>query len=349
MRDVSRVHPAEQRKQEILHAIVRSFIETGEAVASRTVSLPSHREAWSAATIRNVMAELSEEGYLEQPHTSAGRIPTAKAFAAYVQSLPVRKAALSEVHHLRTRLNEAPTLEARVERSSYLLTELTRGMAIAAAIPAVSQTLDHVELAALGDCRVLMIVVTRDQMVRNRVVVLDRPLSQDELNSIRNYMNGEFAGWQIHAVKTELERRLNEERAAYDTMMRQLTLLYSRGLMDVGLVPEVHADGASNLVGIDLQLTRDKMRDLFRTLEEKKRLLLLLERFLESPNGELAVRVGLGQAYPAMSQLSMIGITVVLPSGFSAKLAVLGPLRMNYERVMTAVSQMGAAIQSTAS
>jgi heat-inducible transcriptional repressor len=169
------------------------------------------------------------------------------------------------------------------------------------------------------------------------------------LNSIRNYLNGEFSGWQIQAVKAELERRFQEERAAYDEMLSRLTMLYANGLLDVGLAPEVHADGASNLVGIDFQLNREKMRDLFRTLEEKKRLLMLLEQFLESPAGELTVRIGLSEAHPGMAQLSLIGMNVVLPSGFSAKIAVLGPLRMNYERVMTIVSQVGGAFQLTSS
>ena len=341
-------HSADRRRMEILHSIVRSFIETGEPVASRSVS-KQHPDTLSPATIRNVMMDLADEGFLEQPHASAGRIPTAKAFVSYVHGLPFRKASFSEVQQIRVQLDQSATLEERVERSSSLLTALTQGMAIAAAIPAASQMLDHVELASLGGARVLMIVATRDQMVRNRVVILDRPVSQDELNSIRNYLNVEFGGWQISAVKTELERRFLEERAAYDDILRRLTSLYANGLLDVGLAPEVHADGASNLVGVDLQLDREKMRDLFRTLEEKKRLLMLLDQFLETPAGELAVRVGLGEAHPGMAQLSLIGMNVVLPSGFSAKIAVIGPLRMNYERVMTIVSQVGGAFQPTSS
>src|SRR4051794_24582092 len=221
-------HSADRRRTEILHSIVRSFIETGEPVASRSVSR-QHPDTLSPATIRNVMMDLADDGFLEQPHTSSGRVPTAKAFSSYVQSLPFRKASFAEVQQMRVRLNQATTFEERVERSSTLLTELTRGMAIAAAIPAASQTLDHVELASLGGARVLMIVATSDDMVRNRVVLLDRPVTQDELNSIRNYLNVEFAGWQIQAVKTELERRFQEERAAYDDILGRLTILYSNG------------------------------------------------------------------------------------------------------------------------
>jgi heat-inducible transcriptional repressor len=104
-------------------------------------------------------------------------------------------------------------------------------------------------------------------------------------------------------------------------------------------------EGASNLIGLDLHLTREKLRELFRALEEKKRLLLLLDQFLEHPSGEVAVRVGLGEAHPSMSELSLIGITVLLPGGLFAKVAVLGPMRMNYQRVISAVMHVGEAIQ----
>jgi heat-inducible transcriptional repressor len=128
--------------------------------------------------------------------------------------------------------------------------------------------------------------------------------------------------------------------------LKKLTLLYSKGLLDVGLSPEIHLEGTSNLVGLDLHLTREKMRDLFRTLEEKKKILQLLDRFLEQPGGQVAVQVGLSEANPSMRELSLIGVTVALPGGLSAKIAVLGPMRMNYERVISAVLHMGQAFQS---
>ncbi len=114
-----------------------------------------------------------------------------------------------------------------------------------------------------------------------------------------------------------------QESAAYDSILRRLNLLYEKGLLELGLAPEVHFEGVSNLLGLDLHLTREKMRDLFRALEQKKKVLLLLDQFLEQPQGELAVRVGLAEAHPAMSELSIIGITVNLPSGFLARSPLL--------------------------
>lgn len=333
------------RTIEVLHSIVESYIESGEPVASRTVS--RHRkDSLSPATIRNLMADLAEEGYLEQPHTSAGRVPTVEAFRSYVQSLAPVRLPLVELEWLRAELGGVENLADRVERSSHLLTEITHNVGIAAAIPASSQTLDHIELLKLADRRILMIVVTRDATVRNRVVTLDEELSQDELNSIRNYLNQNFSGWVLAQARRELASRLEQESAAYDAILRRLTVLFGKGLLDIEPAPEIHMEGTSNLVGLDLHLTHEKMRELFRALEEKKRILQLLDRFLEQPSGELGVQVGLGEAHPSMRVLSLIGVTVLLPSGVFAKIAVLGPMRMNYGRVMSAVLQVGNAFQA---
>jgi heat-inducible transcriptional repressor len=328
---------------EALHLIVQSYIETGEPVASRTIARKWLRGSVSAATIRNIMADLSDEGFLAQPHTSAGRIPTAKAFRAYVKSLVAGRLAGAELQRLREELESEASMESRVERSSHLLTELTRNVGITAAIPAATQKLEQVELLPLPESRVLMVLVTRDRMVRNRVVALDQPLSTGELASIRNYINRNFSGWVLSDVRRELERRLEQESAFYDAILKKLILLYDKGLLDVGLTAEVHMEGASNLVAFDFHLTRDKMRELFQALEEKKKILQLLDRFLDHSGEEVAVHVGLGEAHPSMSELALIGITVPMTGGLSARFAVLGPMRMNYSRVMAAVMHVGKA------
>jgi heat-inducible transcriptional repressor len=332
------------REREVLYAIVETFIATGEPVASRTISR-RRKDALSPASIRNVMADLSEEGYLDQPHTSAGRVPTEKAIRAYVQSLTAGLRPVIEAEKLRADLGGAESLAVCVERSSHVLTQITRNVGIAAAIPTSSQTLEQVELVKLADRRVLMVVITGDRIVRDRVVTLNDDMSQDELNSIRNYLNANFAGWSLSEARQELRRRLAAESADYDAILQHLSVLYGKGLLDIAPAPEVYMEGASNLVGLDLHLTREKMRELFRALEEKKRILQLLDRFLEQPSGQIRVQVGLGGAHPAMSGLSLIGLNVILPGGLSAKIAVLGPMRMDYERVMCAVWQVGDAFQ----
>ncbi len=247
-------------------------------------------------------------------------------------------AAAQRVH---AELSEVDSMEARVERSSHILTELTRNVGIAAALPTGGQVLDQIELLALSDGRVLMILATRDRMVRNRVVMLGEPVTQDELTSIRNYVNRNFTGWTLREARLELLRRLDLERATYDAVQRKLSVLYQKGLLESDRAPEIHMEGASNLVGLDLHLTGEKMRDLLRALEEKQRLVELLDRFLEEMPGGVQVRVGLEEAHPAMKELALIGVTLVLRGGLTAKIAVLGPMRMQYEKVMGAVLHIG--------
>ncbi|HEY1339892.1 MAG TPA: heat-inducible transcriptional repressor HrcA [Bryobacteraceae bacterium] len=337
--------PLNNRHREILGSIVRAYIETGEPVGSRTIS-KQRSSALSPASIRNVMADLADEGYLSQPHTSAGRVPTEKAFRFYVSSLTASRFAAAEAERVRHELCSIDSVGARMERSCQILMELTRNVGIAAALPAIEQELEQIELVPLADNRVLMILATRDHIVRNRVVTLDEPAAPDELASIRNYVNRNFAGWRLGDARRELLRRMLEERAVYDAMMRKLQALCSKGLLEVDVLPEVHMDGASNLIGLDLHLTREKLRELMRALEEKQRLIELLDRFLEHPPGELEVHVGLEEAHPAMKDLALIGMTVRMGSGLPAKVAVLGPIRMHYERVMAAVLQTSRALES---
>jgi heat-inducible transcriptional repressor len=337
--------PLNLRYRDILTSIVRSYIDTGEPVGSRTISRRRHNTL-SPASIRNVMADLADDGYLSQPHTSAGRIPTAKAFRFFVTSLPAKGVAAGESDRMTNEFRALETVSERVERSSYILVELTRNVGIAAAIPELAQELDQIQLVPLSDRRVLMVLVTGDRMVRNRVVMLEEPSSPEELASIANYVNRNFGGWQLGQARHELLRRIEDERELYHATVRKLQILSQKGLLEVDMSPQVHMEGASNLLGLDLHLTRERMRELFQALEEKQRLVELLDRFLELPPGELAVRVGLEEAHPAMKDLAMIGMTIRMASGVPAKVAVLGPMRMNYERVIAAVRQTGRALES---
>lgn len=126
-----------------------------------------------------------------------------------------------------------------------------------------------------------------------------------------------------------------------------MNALYGMGLLELGLTPEVYFEGAEYLIGLDLHLTRERMRELFRTLEEKKRILQLLERFLEEKEG-LAIQVGLSDVHPSLSELSFIGFRVMLPNGLEGKVAVLGPMRMNYNRAVSAVLHVGQAFKCSA-
>lgn len=334
-----------QRSVEILHAIVQTYVETGEPVASRTIAR-RRKDRLSPATIRNIMSDLAEMGYLEQPHTSAGRIPTAKAFQHYAAAVAAGLREAPVGGRLRMELGPWATPDECVQQASHLLTSLTRNVGIAAAIPASAQTLDQIDLIRLPDQRILMIVVTRDGLVHNQVAHLPEPVTQDELQSIRNYVNQHFAGWSLRSIRAELDRLVSEERAVYDLLLRRLQLLHARGLLSFELPPRVYMEGASNLLGLDLHITRERLRELFRALEEKQKLIELLDQFLDAREEGLQVRIGLGEAHAALKDFALIGMTVEGPGGLETRLAVLGPMRMNYPRVMSAVVQLRSLLRS---
>ncbi len=302
--------------------------------------------ALSPATIRNVMADLSDNGYLAQPHTSAGRIPTGKAFQDFAGTVPSGPLPASDRQRILHQMQSGENLEERVAIASRVLTEITQNVGIAAALPASAQQLEHIELIALSGARVLIVIATRDLMVRHRVVTLDRDLKQDDLIQLRNYVNANFAGWTLEKARAELLRRIEEERALYDAMLQQLTLLCQKGLLVADQDPQLAMDGTSYLMGLDLHLTSERMRELFRALEEKKHVVALLDRFLDSPQGQIGIHIGLADAHPLMGDLTLIGVTVDLPSGVRTRIAVLGPMRMHYEKVIPAVLQIGRTFEA---
>ncbi len=290
------------------------------------------------------MADLEDEGFLSQPHTSAGRVPTEKAFRAYVTSLVAKPMPASDSRRLLSQFSGIGSLRGRVEHSCRVLTEISQAVGIAAAIQAGDQELEHIELIGLSERRVLIVVVTKDGGASNRVLTLDQQLSSDDLTSLRNYINWNFAGWHLGDARREIQRRIEEERAACDAILGHLTVLARKDFLASDRLPDIHMEGTSNLVGLDLHLTRERMRDLFRTLEEKKRVAEILDRFLDGSPG-LGVQIGLAEAHPSMKELALIGMTVQLPGGLTTRVAVLGPLRMNYGRVMSAVIEIGRAFE----
>lgn len=333
------------RNREILHSIVREFIATGEPVASRTVAR-SRRDRLSAATVRNVMADLADDGYLEQPHTSAGRVPTPKAVQFYVNSLAPKGLSASEIGRLRTQFLAGASTAARMEQTCHILTGLTRNLSIAAAIPSMDLVLDRIELLSLGEGRVLFVVVTEDQAVHNKVVMLHEGVTQDDLNTVRNYVNHHFSGVALRQARADLERRLAAESALYDRLLGRLKTLYGLGLLDVEVGPEVFTEGTSYLLALDVRLTREKLQHLFQALDEKQRVLQLLDLFLAPHRDDVAAHVGLKDVHPALSEFSLIGTNVRMADGALTRIAVLGPMRMNYEKVISAICHVREAVSA---
>src|SRR5690349_5527005 len=239
--------PADQREREILTAIVETFIATGEPVGSRTLAR-SNREGLSSASIRNVMADLSDAGFLEQPHTSAGRIPTSEAYRYYVEQISGR-ARLSDQdeHMIHDSLQGITDVQEFMERTSHVLSLVSRGVGVAMAVGGPKNALDHVYFTRLGDQKVLAVVVTTSGLVRDRVLRMD--LSQADLDAAARYINENFRGWTMEGLHTEIARRIEKERSEFDRLMSTIERLQKQGALATEEPAQViFVEGTSNLV-----------------------------------------------------------------------------------------------------
>ena len=325
-----------RREREILTAIVETYISSGEPVGSRTVAR-GNRENLSAASIRNVMADLAEAGYLEQPHTSAGRVPTAQAYRFYVKQL-TGEARLSPTDEdlIQGTLQGAADVQDFLERSSHVLSLISHGVGVTVSTnPSQRNALEHVYFQRLGDRKVLAVVVTSGGLVRDRVLRPDRDLSVDDLQAAANYINQNFHGWEMEAVRNELARRVQQDRSDYDRLMRSVEQLQT-ALTAEGAAQSVYVEGAANLV-VDEQ-DKQRLRQLLTTLEEKQRIVDLLSAYLDVRQEAVRVVVGLEDAMPHLSNFVLIGTPARVGDEVLGSLAVIGPTRMDYEHTITAVS-----------
>jgi heat-inducible transcriptional repressor len=328
--------PAGGREREILTAIVETFIASGEPVGSRTLARAS-REGLSAATIRNVMADLADAGYLEQPHTSAGRVPTAEAYRYYVEQLS-GEAHLSHENQsiIKDTLTGVSDVEEFMERTSHVLSLISRSVGVTVAATAGPRNaLDHVYFSRLSEQKVLAVVVTRSGVVRDRVLRLD--ISQSDLDLASRYINENFRGWTMEDMRAELARRLEQERSEYNRLMNSLEQLYQQGALASSQGTQtVFVEGAANLVTGEED--RQRLQDILRTLEEKEKVVKLLGAYLDTRQEAVRVVIGLDEALPSMQNFVLIGAPARVGGEVMGSLAVIGPTRLDYQHTMSAVS-----------
>ncbi|MBV8051839.1 MAG: heat-inducible transcription repressor HrcA [Acidobacteriaceae bacterium] len=322
------------REREILTAIVETFIATGEPVGSRTLARGS-REGLSPATIRNVMSDLADAGYLEQPHTSAGRVPSPEAYRYYVEQLTGSARISSEDEGIiQDTLHGITDVQEFMERTSHVLSLISKNVGVAVALGGPKNALEHVYFSRLGDQKVLAVVVTKSGLVRDRVLRLD--IAQADLDMASRYLNENFRGWTIDAMRTELARRLEQERGEYDRLMQSVEQLYRRGALADEGTQAVYVEGAANLVAGEQD--RKRLQELLQTLEEKQKVVQLLNAYLDTKQEAVRVVIGLDQALPSMRNFVLIGAPARVGGEVMGSLAVLGPTRLDYQHTISAVS-----------
>ena len=337
----------EGRSRGALLAVIRTHIQTGEPVGSRTVSR-QWREELSPASIRNLMLELEEDGYLEQPHTSAGRVPTDKAYRFFASQCdsnqPPSRADENLICSYLNRV-EGEAEEVVLEKTSRVLSLISNNLGVVVSEPISRTVLEHIHFVRLGERRVLVVLVSGHSMVHDHILRLESDIPQQELDRASNYLNEHFHGWQLEEIQVELVNRLAQERAAYDSLLKDLQQLCDQGMLEGDFPAEVFLEGASNLIGRPELADPSRIRELFKALEVKENLVRLINECIRSQGDSLQVVIGLPGKPPLLKSFALIGTTYRLEGRVAGRLAIIGPARMNYERVIRAVGYIGRFFQ----
>ncbi len=340
------------RQRQILKAVVELYIATGEPASSSAIArgLGEAGGSVSSATVRNEMVDLTEAGLLEQPHTSAGRIPSAQAFRLYVQELGSGSRNSAGGDRVRLPSGFQNTIdsslagvsgtEALLARSSGVLAALSSGVGLAVGALVAGDQLEHVHFTRLAERRVLAVVVGRSGTVRDRLLAVQENLSSGQLEAAANFLNEHFRGWQLERVRAELLRRIERERTTYQRMMEAAERLWTGAVPaeSAGISGErsVFVEGVANVVG--LREDRTRLRELLVALEAKQRVAELLAAYIDARQESVRVVFGLEEQAPELAGLVLIAAPARLAGALRGTVGVLGPTRMDYSATMGVVA-----------
>jgi heat-inducible transcriptional repressor len=327
------------RDQEILRDVIVTYILSAEPVSSRSVAKRG-RLGLSAASIRNVMADLEEMGYLAQPHTSAGRVPTRAAYHLFIQSLmEERQLTPGERQYIEETLHGRPAdADGLMEVTSHLLSELSHQVGIVVA-PVMGETvLKTVDFVPVADRKVLCVVVSTTGFIDNKVIETDEEIPREELVRISNYLTDNFAGQTLRQIRDRLLRTMAEERAQVDRMLARTIDLARKGLEERP-GQEVLMDGTSALLAQPELSDITRVRRMFEAFADKARLVQMLNQCM-SGNG---VRVLIGEDNALTSELdfSLVAAPYGVGDRHLGTLGIFGPTRMEYQKIIPLVHYLG--------
>lgn len=328
-----------ERFREILHWVIATFIVTGKPVGSRSIARHS-REQLSAATVRNIMANLEEMGYLQQPHASAGRVPTDKAYRFYVDYLITRQVLSQRDRVLIERdLRVDDSAEHLMARASQVLSRISRNVGIVVAPPISRVALEHIHFTKLVDNRILVILVSRSGIVQNRVIHYGEEVFQTELDQAARYIVEHFKDRTLIEIRHQILKMIKQEQALYDKFMQQVITLSTKAFSDPenSLDSDVYLDGASNLIKTPEFSDINKMKLLFETIEQKNRLADLISRCIDGDTQEVRITIGAENALPGIEDCTLITSRYVVDDNTHGSLGILGPTRMEYARAISLV------------
>lgn len=322
------------RSKKILEAIIEDYILTAEPVGSRTITR-RHPVSLSPATVRNVMSDLEEMGFLTSPHTSAGRVPTDKAYRFYVDSLlSVRRVSRNEREEIRRSCSiDGRDIGSVLRDTSRILSSVSHYMGVVVAPRFTAAVLRQIEFVKLSGNRILVILVSQTGSVQNKIIESDTQVDPADLERMNNYLNRMLQGLTIAQIKSRLLEEMQNEKTRYDRLMTQAISLSQKTLGDAD--SEIFLEGQTNIMELPEFSDIGRMKEIFRTFEEKSQLIGLLERCLDAEG--FNIFIGAESRLSQMSGISVITSTYRTGRNSLGVLGVIGPTRMGYARVIPVV------------
>lgn len=325
-----------ERAQHLLKALIERYIRDGQPVGSRTLADDAGL-VLSPATIRNVLADLEDLGYVRSPHTSAGRIPTDKGYRLFVDSLltvqPLEEGVVKQFHE---QLDPDLTVPSLVNSASTLLSRITHLAGLVTVPRQERLTLRHMEFLPLSGNRVLVILVLNEREVQNRIIYTDKIYSQADLQQATNYLNAHFAGLDLNLVRENLINGMTADKNSMTSIMQTTLDLASKGLEISNVKQEDFImAGQGNLLNLAEEAGVDCLRDLFDAFTQKRTLLNLLDHCLNAEG--VQIYIGEESGYKAFDDCSMVTAPYSLRGEIVGVLAVIGPTRMPYDKVIPVV------------
>ncbi|HID47006.1 MAG TPA: heat-inducible transcriptional repressor HrcA [Chromatiaceae bacterium] len=337
-----------ERGQHFLKVLIERYIRDGQPVGSRTLAKDAGMEL-SPATIRNVMADLEDQGLITSPHTSAGRVPTVNGYRLFVDSLislqPVDR---RSIKRLQGELEEKEAPQNLVETASQFLSGLTH-MAGVVMIPRHDQIIiRELQFVHLSDMRVLAILVTGQGEVLNRIVETSRLFSRHELEQASRFINDHYSGLELDAIKNRIVREMEEHQQNMDKLMREALAIADKALQEEEEEQDYIVSGQTNLMDFDELAQLDRIKMMFEAFSEKQEILHLLDRCSQAEGVQLFI--GEESGYGPLEKCSVVTAPYEMDNTVVGVLGVIGPTRMAYDRVIPIVDitakMLGAALKS---
>ena len=327
----------DERKVKILNAIIKNYLETGEPVGSRTISKFSDLNL-SSATIRNEMSDLEELGYIVQPHTSAGRIPSDKGYRFYVDNLIASKD--KEVADMQEwMIEKTEKMEALLKQVAKVLANNTQYATMVSAPSVITNRLKFVQLSAVDEHQLLSVVVMDGNIVKNKIIRVDKPLDNETLLKLNMLLNTNLNGLTVEQINLGLITRLKEQAGIHDEIIAQVLDTVAETITD-GEGLEIYTSGATNIFKYPELSDSQKASELLTTFEEKQTLLELLSDNGDSDSADIQVYIGEESPIATMKDCSVVTATYELGEGVKGTIGIVGPKRMDYENVMDNIKSL---------